>query len=155
MNANAAYGLAELNKETTFDGMGTVKAREVPLIDMSDFEARKREIADLLWQASTDIGFFQIVNHGLPQAQTVEAFDLCARFFALPHDTKATMPMLKGTNAGWEYKSQVRPSTGTADNKESYQSTRPLMKELWPGDALPGFMAVMLAFERANWAVGM
>ncbi len=30
------------------------------------------------------------------------------------------------------------------------------MKELWPsGDELPGFKAVMLAFERANWAVGM
>ena len=39
------------------------------------------------------------------------------RFFALPHETKAQYPLLQGTNAGWEYKGQVRPSTGTADNK--------------------------------------
>ncbi len=66
---DAAYGLAELNKETTFGGLGTTKARDVPLIDLSGFDARKREIADQLWAAATDIGFFQLVNHGIPQDQ--------------------------------------------------------------------------------------
>jgi isopenicillin N synthase-like dioxygenase len=81
---------------------------------------------------------------------------MTARFFDLPHDTKAHYPLGKGTNAGWEYKSQVRPSTGTADQKESYQITLPRMNGLWPsGTELPGFKAAMLAFERANWAVGM
>lgn len=149
------YALDELNLETTFGGIGTTKAREVPRIDMSRFEERKHEIADQLWDASTRIGFFQLVNHGIPQEQIDEAFEMTERFFALPHETKAKMPMLKGTNAGWEYKSQVRPSTGTADNKESYQITPPRMAKLWPGDDLPGFKMVMLAFERANWALGM
>lgn len=158
--ANAAtqqtYGLAELNQEKTFGGIGGLKHREVPRIDMSNFEARKAEIAEQLWDASTRIGFFQLVNHGIPQEQIDEAFDMTARFFALPHDTKATMPQRKGTNAGWEYKSQVRPSTGTADQKESYQITLPRMHDLWPnGDELPGFKASMLAMERANWALGM
>jgi isopenicillin N synthase-like dioxygenase len=153
---DAAYGLAELNKETTFGGIGTTKARDVPLIDLSDFDARKAAIADQLWAAATGIGFFQLVNHGIPQDQIDEAFAFAERFFALAHDAKAKMPLLKGTNAGWEYKSQVRPSTGTADQKESYQITVPRMAGLWPGgDALPGFKAAMLAFERANWAVGM
>jgi isopenicillin N synthase-like dioxygenase len=153
---NTAYGLAELKKEQTFGGMGKTKARDVPRIDLSNFDARKQEIADQLWKASTEIGFFQLVNHGLPQEQVDEAFDMTAKFFALPHDTKGKLPLLKGTNAGWEYKSQVRPSTGTADNKESYQITVPRMAKLWPGgNDLPGFKAVMLAFERANWAVGM
>lgn len=152
---DTSYALAELNKEKTFGGIGATKARAVPRIDMSDFEARKAAIAEELWSASTDIGFFQLINHGIPQAQIDEAFAMTERFFALPHETKATMPMLKGTNAGWEYKSQVRPSTGTADQKESYQITLPRMQALWPGDALPGFKAVMLAFERANWALGM
>jgi isopenicillin N synthase-like dioxygenase len=149
------YSLEELNAETTFGGIGKTKDREVPRIDMRDFERRKQEIADQLWDASTRIGFFQLVNHGIPQEQVDEAFEMTARFFALPHETKAKMPMLKGTNAGWEYRSQVRPSTGTADNKESYQLTPPRMAALWPGEALPGFKATMLAFERANWAVGM
>jgi isopenicillin N synthase-like dioxygenase len=153
---NAGYQLAELNKEKTIGGIGGIKARHIPLIDMSDFEVRKPEIADQLWQASTDIGFFQVINHGIPQAQIDEASEMTERFFALPHETKAKLPLLKGTNAGWEFKSQVRPSTGTPDQKESYQITLPRMQGLWPdGDVLPSFKAVMLAFERANWAVGM
>lgn len=152
----ATYDLVELQKEQTFGGVGATKARDVPRIDMSRFEARKAEIADQLWNAATGVGFFQLVNHGLPQEQIDEAFDMTARFFALPHETKAQYPLGKGANAGWEFKSQVRPSTGTADQKESYQITQPRMARLWPtGEELPGFKAAMLAFERANWALGM
>jgi isopenicillin N synthase-like dioxygenase len=155
-NSNATHALDELNKEQTFGGLGHTKVRDVPRIDMSNFDRRKAEIADQLWAASTGIGFFQLVNHGIAQEQTDEAFVMTERFFALPHDTKGHYPLLKGTNAGWEYKSQVRPSTGTADNKESYQITLPRMGKLWPtGAELPGFKTVMLAFERANWALGM
>jgi isopenicillin N synthase-like dioxygenase len=154
--SNTAYALDELNQEKTFGGVGGTKHRDVPQIDLGDFEARQQEIADQLWNASTQIGFFQLVNHGIPQAQVDEAFDMTARFFALPAEIKALYPLGRGTNAGWEYKSQVRPSTGTADQKESYQITLPRMARLWPnGDQLPGFKAAMLAFERANWAVGM
>lgn len=150
------YGLAELNKEATFGGMGREKARDVPQVDLSDFEKRKGEIADQLWAASTEIGFFQLINHGIPQSQIDEAFEFTEKFFDLPMETKAKYPLEKGTNSGWEYKAQVRPSTGTADNKESYQITLPRMGKLWPtGEELPGFKAVMLAFERANWALGM
>lgn len=153
---NKDYGLAELNKEATFGGMGREKARDVPQVDLSDFEKRKAEIADQLWEASTEIGFFQLVNHGIPQSQIDEAFEFTGKFFDLPMETKAKYPLEKGTNSGWEYKAQVRPSTGTADNKESYQITLPRMGKLWPtGEELPGFKAVMLAFERANWALGM
>src|SRR4051812_46799957 len=118
MNTNAAYGLAELNLEKKIGGVGRTKERSVPRIGLSRFEARKAEIADQLWQASTEIGFFQLINHGIPQEQVDEAFDMTAKFFDLPHDIKGKMPLGKGTNAGWEYKAQVRPSTGTADNKE-------------------------------------
>ncbi len=154
--ATKTYDLDELNKEKTFGGMGRTKEREVPRIDLSDFEARKAEIADQLWAASTEIGFFQLINHGIPQAQIDEAFEMAARFFDLSQETKGRYPLGKGTNAGWEYKAQVRPSTGTADNKESYQITLPRMAGLWPtGEELAGFKATMLAFERANWALGM
>ncbi len=153
---NTNYGLSELQKETKIGGVGKTKQRQVPVIDLGNFELRKHEIADQLWQASTEMGFFQLKNHGIPQAQVDEAFLMTERFFDLSHESKAKLPLLKGTNAGWEFQSQVRPSTGTADRKESYQITLPRMKALWPsGDELPGFKATMLAFERANWAVGM
>ena len=73
-----------------------------------------------------------------------------------PDDIKARHPLKKGLNAGWESRAQVRPSTGTPDQKESYQITRPHMQGLWPEDAaLPGFQARMLAFEAQAWAVAM
>jgi isopenicillin N synthase-like dioxygenase len=156
MSVQAEYGLAELNKEKGIGGVGTTKARVVPQVDMSDFESRKAEIADQLWDAATQIGFFQLVNHSIPLSLTDAAFDMAARFFALPTETKAQYPLGKGTNTGWEYMAQVRPSTGTADHKESYQITTTRMAGLWPtGNELPGFKATMLAFERMNWALGM
>ncbi|MDS9469406.1 2-oxoglutarate and iron-dependent oxygenase domain-containing protein [Paracoccus sp. MBLB3053] len=154
--SNENYALAELNKETTIGGEGTTVERAVPAIDLSDFENRKHEIADALWAASTDIGFFQVYNHGIPQEDIDAAFDNAWEFFELPQEIKAQYPMPKGTNAGWEFKAQVRPSTGTPDNKESYQVTRPLMDGKWPTEAeLPGFKERALRFERQNWELGM
>lgn len=155
MNA-ANYSLAELNKETTIGGEGTTVEREIPLIDLSDFDNRKQEIADQLWKASVEIGFFQVYNHGIAQADIDLAFDTAWRLFALPQEIKAKYPMAKCVNAGWEFKAQVRPSTGTPDNKESYQVTRPEMTNLWPSEEeLPGFKETMLRFEAQNWQLGM
>ena len=153
----AAYQLAELNKESRMGGMGAEStAREVRRIDLSDFERRKTEIADELWRACVEVGFFQIVNHGIPQAQVDHAFATSARFFDLPFEVKGKFPHNKAQNVGWESKAQVRPSTGTPDQKESYQITRPHMDGLWPGEAeLPGFKAEMLTFEQACWQLGM
>ena len=153
--ANAAdYALQELNKESTIGGVGLEVERAVPKIDLTDFDARKHEIADALWEAATGSGFFQLVNHGVPVHLIDEAFAMSKRFFDLPAAVKGQYPMQRGTNSGWEYKAQVRPSTGTADQKESYQITISRMEELglWPTpQELAGFKASMLAFERANW----
>lgn len=154
--STATYDLEELNKEAGFGGYGEDVERDIPQIDMSDFFNRKPEITEALWNAATGIGFFQLTNHGIPQSLIDEAFWLSEKFFDLPQDTKAKYPLEPGTNSGWEYMAQVRPSTGTADRKESYQITLPRMKKLWPtGDEVRHFKATMMAFERHNWAVAM
>lgn len=149
------YTLAELQKESRMGAMGSeTQAREVRVIDLSDFEARRAEITEQLWSAAVDVGFFQLANHGVPLSQIREAFAMSEEFFALPASVKAQYPLSR--NAGWESLAQVRPSTGTPDQKESYQITRPRMAGLYPSEAeLPGFRATMLAFEQASWAVGM
>ena len=74
--------------------------------------------------------------------------------FALPREVKAQWPLSR--NAGWEHKAQIRPSTRTPDQKESYQVTRPRMAGLWPTQQeLPGFQQATLDFERQCWQVGM
>lgn len=150
------YSMDELNREAAMGGYGGAKERSVPRIDLTDFDDRRQEIADALWQAATVDGFFQLINHGIPQEQVDQAFADSAAFFGLANDAKSAFPLRKGTNAGWEYMAQVRPSTGTADQKESYQITLPRMDGLWPGDEeVEGFKSRMLAFESANWTLAM
>jgi len=148
--------LDELKREARMGAVGTERPREVRVIDLANFEQRQAEIADRLWDAAVDVGFFQLANHGIDLAATREAFEMTERFFALPAETKARHPLKKGLNAGWESRAQVRPSTGTPDQKESYQITRPHMAGLWPSEAeLPQFQATMLAFEAKAWTVAM
>ncbi|MDR7015184.1 2OG-Fe(II) oxygenase family protein [Acinetobacter sp. 3657] len=149
------YNLEELQKEARMGALGQETfEREVRVIDLSDFEKRKYEIAEQLWSAATDIGFFQISNHGIDLAQIHNAFEMTKKFFDLPEHIKAQYPLNR--NAGWESKAQIRPSTSTPDQKESYQITRPRMAGLYPSEQeLPAFKTTMLEFEKACWQVGM
>ena len=124
--------------------IGVIVEREIRCVDLG--RADQQAIDDELWSAASEIGFFQVSGHGIPQDEIDRAFDFTARFFDLPAEVKARRPMRHGTNAGWEYKSQNRPSTGTFDDKESFQITRARMEELdlWPtDDELSNFVATM------------
>lgn len=153
----APYGLTELNKESRMGATGSdTAAREVRCIDLSDFARRKAQITEELWAAVVEVGFFQVRHHGIDLAHVQDAFDRTASFFALSDEIKARHPLKKALNSGWESRAQVRPSTGTADQKESYQITRPHMAGLWPAEEeLPGFHDAMLAFESRCHALAM
>ncbi|MDA0696175.1 MAG: isopenicillin N synthase family oxygenase [Proteobacteria bacterium] len=162
MNANMTnlaeennYSLEELQKESRMGALGQETfEREVRVIDLSDFEQRKYDIADQLWSAATDIGFFQVSNHGIDLDQIKNAFEMTENFFNLPEHIKVQYPLNR--NAGWESKAQIRPSTSTPDQKESYQITRPRMAGLYPSEQeLPTFKTTMLEFEKSCWQVGM
>jgi isopenicillin N synthase-like dioxygenase len=148
------HRMRELERETAMGIAGTESTdREIRRIDVSDFAVRADQIADELWSAATDIGFFQLVGHGI---DADAAFTAAQAYFALPADVKARHRMAPGTNAGWEYRSQVRPSTRTPDEKESYQITLPRMSGLWPtADELAGFEATLRDFERQCWELAM
>jgi len=150
-------GLTELDRESRMGGEGAeTLSRPVRRIDLSDFDARRALITEELWDAAVEVGFFQIHNHGIDPADVDAAFAAAQRFFALPERTKGQYALKKGLNSGWESGSQIRPSTGTPDQKESYQVTRPHMDGLWPSEAeLAGFRETVLRFERQCWEVAM
>ncbi|WP_285032482.1 2-oxoglutarate and iron-dependent oxygenase domain-containing protein [Mycolicibacterium sp. lyk4-40-TYG-92] len=153
---NAQYGMQELDLESRMGGLGVETERRVPRIDLTDREERREEITDQLWRAATEIGFFQLVGHPIPQHLVDAAFARAAEFFALPEETKAALPLDKPNNVGWEFSSQVRPSVGTPDQKESFQITRPHMTGLWPQEQqLPGFRDFILDFESQCWELAM
>ncbi|STW14101.1 Oxidoreductase [Klebsiella pneumoniae subsp. rhinoscleromatis] len=119
MNAttqNQRYALQELEKEALMGAEGEETfAREVRCIDLSNFAARKNDIAEQLWEAAVEIGFFQVSHHGIPLADILQAFSMTEAFFDLPDEVKPQYPL--AGNAGWESKAQVRPSTRTPGSK--------------------------------------
>jgi isopenicillin N synthase-like dioxygenase len=123
--------------------------RSIPRISLADFDNRVDDItAQLVHAAETD-GFFSITDTGISAAEIDAIFATSESFFALPDDLKATVPFTH-KNVGWEKRSQVRPSTGVADQKESYQlQFGSNMIDKWiSDDALPGFRQEAEAFMK-------
>ena len=146
--------MTELQRERAMGALGTESDREVRRISLTDLATRRDEIADEIWSAATDIGFFQVIDHGIDLDRVRAAFDMAERFFALPAQVKSRWP--KRYNSGWEQLTQIRPSVGVPDQKESYQVTLSNMDGLWPDDEeLPGFASTMLDFEHRCWALAM
>lgn len=142
--------------ERSFGGLGVEVDRDIVCVDLHNFDERRSEIDDAVWNASVEVGFFQVTNHGIAAADIDQAFTHAASFFDLDPSHKSTVARPNGSNSGWESRTQKRPSTGTLDQKESYQVTTSRMHELglWPDpDLVPGFQDDLVAFERANWTL--
>ena len=94
-----------------------------------------KKLREELWNAATTVGFFSVINHGIPQEDIDQAFQVSKEFFSLSQEEKQeASPFARNLNAGYEFMSQVRPSTGTADQKESLQITarEGVMDDRWP-----------------------
>lgn len=85
---------------------------------MKDFPSRIDEITSELVKAAETDGFFSLTDTEISVADIEAIFETSASFFALPDEVKGTVPFTR-KNVGWEKNAQVRPSTGTADMKES------------------------------------
>ena len=148
----------ELAKERTFGGDGVDVVREIRIIDLADPAMTQADVDDAIWAAAAEIGFFQVTGHGIAQSEIDAAFAITEAFFALPPAVKERRAMPSGTNSGWEFKSQKRPSTGTSDHKETFQVTISRMEQhdLWPADdEIADFRRVLESFEAANHALAM
>ncbi|KAB8214635.1 hypothetical protein BDV33DRAFT_228146 [Aspergillus novoparasiticus] len=109
----------------------------VPVISLKDFTSRKEVITEQLVKGAETAGFFSLVDHGITVEEINNQFALSRAFFALPAEVKGKIPHQIDTYNGWEYKSQIRPSTGVADQKESFWLQR---NSQWPSDEdVPGF----------------
>ncbi|KAI1636753.1 oxoglutarate/iron-dependent oxygenase [Biscogniauxia mediterranea] len=128
--------------------------RTIPEISLKDFSSRVDEIAGQVCDAAENVGFFAIVDHGITPKDMETMFAISESFFRLPDEVKATVPW-SPRNVGWEKMGQVRPTTGVADMKESYQlQLSANMTGRWLADEhLPGFRDSCLAFMRRLQAI--
>jgi len=134
--------------------MGTtcdVTHKDIPVVDLQVEDAEKQ-----LWQAATEIGFFQVKGHSISQQMVDDMFAMAESFFSLSKSAKDLYPLVRQHNAGYEYFEQVRPSTGVPDQKESFQVTaRPeAMHGRWPEEEVPGFEQTCRSFLDEAFQVG-
>ena len=76
----------------SFNSNTASNLERIPIIDVSriyseDIEDRKAVAAEIR-EASKDIGFFYMVNHGIEPGYSEEAFHQAKRFFALSEEKK-------------------------------------------------------------------
>ncbi len=72
---------------------------EVPMIDVSPMmgadQAARSRVAEQIGEAAETVGFFSIVNHGVPGEQIDGMFEIAQRFFALPLERKLSIQLLR------------------------------------------------------------
>ncbi|CAL5229196.1 g12477 [Coccomyxa viridis] len=86
--------------------------RKILTIDISDFEARKDEIASQLISAARDVGFFYIAGHGIPQEDFDRVLAAGQKFLALPESDKTQWPFNPDTYLGHRGSKELETVTG-------------------------------------------
>ena len=142
--------------------------KTIPIVDLAtgDRSALAAEIGD----ACRNIGFFYIVNHGVPQTLVDDQFAWTQKLFALPLAEKMAIHMRNSpTTSGYEPVAEQRldsqddtAEVAPPDLKESYycgmdvpsshafarRRVRGIGHNQWPA-ALPGFRPQMVAYQKA------
>ena len=114
---------------------------EIPVIDISGFEsgdaAARREIARQVDRAARDVGFMQIVGHGIAQSAIDDLASAIDEFFALPatqkNQSRAPYPHI---NRGYNGPKTERLSyslgvASAADLFEAFHEDPSLMGAAW------------------------
>jgi len=97
-------------------------AQSIPVIDVSGAISGKdiKGVADAIYAAATDHGFFYISNHGIDPALMEQAFAVSKAFFDLPQEAKQAVAVDKNQR-GWLAQGMSRlQGSKTHDLKEVY-----------------------------------
>lgn len=149
----------------------------IPVIDLAPLLAGDPGAVATLGAALRDafenVGFYFVVNHGVPQSLIDAAFEAARRFHAMDPGRKMALRMNKNNVGYMPFKgSTTRHSALNANNRpnlvEAYFTKRELPPDhpdqisglpfrganLWPDD-LPGFKAAVLAYNAAMERLGL
>ena len=113
----------------------------IPEVDLRRWhgdDADRAALAAEVREICHEIGFFQLVGHGVPDDFRARYFDLLQRFFALPEDVKAQIDKVRSPHfRGWE-----RVGAELTDNKTDYREQLDVSTENppYPADALPPYL---------------
>lgn len=151
-------------------------ATEIPVLDLGPYMAGEdgslEALAAALRHAQEDVGFFYIVNHGVPKHLITGAYGALRRFFAMPTEEKLKLRVTAQSVGFVPAKSTVYvTSTVNANTKPDLNEVVLYTRERGPGHprhgerfhgpnpwpdetVLPGFRDTMLAYYDAAEALG-
>lgn len=131
-------------------------ARSIPTVDFrlatSVSEIDRLRFVQQVGDALKDIGFFALVNHGIPRALIDETYRQCDAFFDLDESTKRTYlrPEIAHQRGYTAFGVEHAKDNPAPDLKEFWQAGRPYPAEgkrptypenIWPSDHVEGFQA--------------
>ncbi len=149
---------------------------EIPVLDLAPYLAGEpgaaEKLALELRHAQENIGFYYVINHGVPQSLFDRGFTELKRFFALPFEEKIKLKFDKSMVGYVPSKSTVyETSTFNKNTKKDLNETillgverdpdDPKLQEghrfsvpnKWPAD-LPGFRETMVEYQRTMMGLG-
>ena len=121
-----------------------------------------------LRHALQDVGFYFVINHGVPELLIAGAFDAARRFHDQPEETKLALRINQHNIGYLPFKSSVTRHSKLNDNNrpnlvEAFFTKRETPEDAqvqpfrapnrWPDD-LPGFRDAVLAYQYAMEALG-
>ena len=97
-------------------------ASEIPIVDIGPYLAGEpgtlEALATAVRHAQESIGFYYIVNHGVPQQLFDDTFAAVARFFELPDDEKLALKVDHNQQGYIPPKASILKTSGIEDNKK-------------------------------------
>ncbi|MDB5373089.1 MAG: 2OG-Fe(II) oxygenase [Belnapia sp.] len=151
-------------------------ADEIPILDLAPYFAGVPDALDTLGaqlrRAFTEVGFYFIRGHGVPQATVDRGFEAAARFHALPLETKMAMPFnrdnigylpMRGNTSRMNAVEGIKKPNANAavffkrelppDHPDHGTGQRFRGPNQWP-PGLPGFREAALAYAEAMEELG-
>lgn len=123
MVSNVASSESSASTSTTPEAF-----QDIPIVDFGGFrdatDTEKLAIGQASDSALQRVGFFFVINHGVPQSQIDDLFDQAARLFALPDAEKLKVSIDNADNHRGYFsvgRENVDP-TATVDVKEDFDS---------------------------------
>lgn len=149
---------------------------EIPVIDLAAYRAGEpgalERLGNDIRRVFEEVGFYFIVNHGVPKSLIDATFEQTRRFHALPLEAKMDIK-INGNNVGYlpVHGTTTRHSQLNANNRPNYNEAFFTKRDLspdhpdviagkpfrcvnqWP-ENLPGFRETVTAYQRALEQLG-
>ncbi|KAL3486794.1 Clavaminate synthase-like protein [Aspergillus germanicus] len=167
LEASEGQRTVKLMNGSTFSFKSNISTtlEKIPVIDAARIWSESLEdrsaVAEEIREASRNIGFFYLVNHGVDQSYAEATFEEAKRFFALPEEEKMKVftglvpneyvgfhPMECYNRNGWKHQDLSEAFNWNYDPREDPEAAEGAepTASLWPSD-LPGFRETLYAYH--------